>query len=121
MDYAQLQSDIARELDRTDLVSDIPDFIRRGENSLRRDDRLIDFQPIPRLSEQNPTNWLLEEWDDVYLYAALVETAPFLREDERIPVWRSELDRRLDEMHLMKWNQAWRYEMPSRPRRPYGG
>jgi len=121
MDYQQLQADIANELNRSDLAGDIPSFIRRAENSLRRDIRLQDYPPITRLSDDEPTNWLLEDWDDIYFYAALVESAPFLKEDERIPVWRTELDRRLEEMHLKKWNQAWRYEIPTRPRRVYGG
>ena len=41
------------------------------------------------LSASVPYNWLLREHPDVYLYGALLQAAPFLRDDERIPVWRS--------------------------------
>ena len=41
----------------------------------------------PSLSAANPTNWLLEYFPDVYLYSALVHTAPYLQEDNRVTVW----------------------------------
>ena len=41
------------------------------------------------LSDSVACNWLLREHPDVYLYGALLQAAPFLRDDERIPVWRS--------------------------------
>lgn len=41
------------------------------------------------LSASVACNWLLREHPDVYLYGALMQAAPFLRDDERIPVWRS--------------------------------
>jgi len=41
---------------------------------------------IPALSG-NETNWLLTLAPDVYLYGALMEAAPYLQHDERIPVW----------------------------------
>ncbi len=44
---------------------------------------------IEPLSDSNPTNWLLETAPDLYLYGALLESAPYLHEDERIPVWAS--------------------------------
>lgn len=41
------------------------------------------------LSDSVACNWLLREHPDVYLYGALLQAAPFLRDDDRIPVWRS--------------------------------
>ena len=41
----------------------------------------------PSLSAASPTNWLLEYFPDVYLYSALVHTAPYLQEDNRLTVW----------------------------------
>ena len=32
-------------------------------------------------------NWLVQDYFDVFLYCVLKHTAPFLREDARIPVW----------------------------------
>jgi hypothetical protein len=42
---------------------------------------------IPSLSSSNDDNWLLLEAPDVYLYGALLHSAPYLGEDERIAVW----------------------------------
>lgn len=42
---------------------------------------------IPALSDANTTNWLLTEAPDAYLYGALLHTAPFLKDDARVPVW----------------------------------
>lgn len=39
------------------------------------------------LSAQVSCNWLLREHPDVYLYGALMQAAPYLRDDERIGVW----------------------------------
>lgn len=47
------------------------------------------YARIPALSDDAPTNWLLTEWPDIYLYASLVHSAPFLRDDERVAVWGS--------------------------------
>lgn len=44
--------------------------------------------PTP-LSPENQTNWLTDYAPDVLLYAILLEAVPFLKNDERIPVWES--------------------------------
>jgi len=48
---------------------------------------LLYFAKIPSLSDGNTTNWLLEDAPDVYLYGALLHSAPYLSEDERVGVW----------------------------------
>lgn len=47
------------------------------------------YRNIPKLTddESEDTNWLLQDYFDVYLYCVLKHTAPFLREDERLQVW----------------------------------
>lgn len=42
---------------------------------------------IPALSDSNVQNWLLSTAPDIYLYGALSQTAPFLKDDERLVVW----------------------------------
>jgi hypothetical protein len=42
---------------------------------------------IPALSDSNASNWLLEQYQDAYLYGALVHSAPYLKDDARIQVW----------------------------------
>lgn len=39
------------------------------------------------LSSSVPCNWVLREHPDAYLYGALMQSAPFLRDDERIGIW----------------------------------
>jgi hypothetical protein len=51
------------------------------------DAELLYYAKIPSLSDAAPTNWLLTESPDIYLYAALVQSAPYLKEDERTGVW----------------------------------
>jgi len=41
------------------------------------------------LSDSNPTNQWTGYTPDALLFACLAETAPFLREDERLPIWES--------------------------------
>lgn len=48
---------------------------------------LLYIQRIPALSVAVPTNWLLDTAPDAYLYGALIQSAPYLKDDERIPVW----------------------------------
>lgn len=43
----------------------------------------------PALSDAQPTNWLLMKWPNLYLYGALMESAPFLVDDGRFQVWGS--------------------------------
>lgn len=45
------------------------------------------YAKIPALSDDNPSNWLLENHYDLYLYGSLAQTAPYLKEDERLAVW----------------------------------
>jgi len=40
------------------------------------------------LDENNQTNWLTEFAPNLLLYATLLEATPFLKNDERIPVWQ---------------------------------
>lgn len=41
------------------------------------------------LSASVSCNWILREHPDAYLYGALMQAAPFLRDDNRIAVWGS--------------------------------
>lgn len=48
---------------------------------------LLYHQKIPALSASNTTNWLLTAHPDVYLYGALMQSAPYLDDDQRMQVW----------------------------------
>jgi hypothetical protein len=47
------------------------------------------YSKIPALTSLNPTNWLLQRHPDAYLYGALLQSAPYLKDDERIQVWQN--------------------------------
>lgn len=48
------------------------------------------FYELPQLlDETNQTNWLTEFAPELLLYSTLLECAPFLKNDERIPVWEN--------------------------------
>lgn len=46
------------------------------------------FQRPDPLSDTNQTNWFTQYARDLLLYACLLETAPYLKNDQRIPVWK---------------------------------
>lgn len=49
---------------------------------------LIYDRKIPRFSDTQ-VSWVADDYPDLYLYAVLKHTAPFLREDERLPLWQT--------------------------------
>jgi hypothetical protein len=42
---------------------------------------------VPPLSDAQPTNWLLQEHPDAYLYGTLANAEAFIGHDERIQLW----------------------------------
>lgn len=56
---------------------------------------MVYFKAIPALSRDVPQNWLLRKHPDIYLYGALVHSAPYLVDDDRVGIWQQQLDRRL--------------------------
>ena len=53
---------------------------------------------IPALAT-NSTNWLLTMAPDAYLYGTLLESAPYIKEDERIQVWALGLSDALSDLN----------------------
>ncbi len=51
------------------------------------DVELTYYAKIPALSDSATTNWLLTKSPDLYLYGALLETVPYLKDDERLQTW----------------------------------
>jgi hypothetical protein len=60
------------------------------------------FQTIPALSS-SATNWLLTKAPDVYLWGSLLQSAPFLEDDNRIVTWGNLYEAAVTE--LMKADQ----------------
>lgn len=49
--------------------------------------RLLYYQKFANLSNDTDTNWLLTNAPNLYLYGALIEAEPFLKNDGRIATW----------------------------------
>jgi len=54
---------------------------------------ILYYQQPALLGDDLQVNWLTEYAPDVLLYAALLEATPFLKNDERVPMWREMYDR----------------------------
>lgn len=61
---------------------------------------LLYYAEIPALSDSTTSNWLLAESPDLYLYGALLQSAPYLKEDERLGVWSQLYEKLLSDMVL---------------------
>ena len=48
---------------------------------------LVYYADVPALSDENTDNWLLRKYPDIYLYGALIHSAPYLDEDQRTSTW----------------------------------
>lgn len=42
---------------------------------------------IPTMSDDGDQNWLMSNYPDIYLYGTLMQSAPYLAEDQRLQVW----------------------------------
>ena len=54
---------------------------------------ILYYQIPPLLDDEHETNWLTENAPEILLYGTLLEATPFLKNDERIPVWQNMYDR----------------------------
>lgn len=66
---------------------------------------LVYWQTLTALSAGS--NWLVAAHPDIYLYATLCEAAPYLIEDERLPIWEAELEHRLESLNVKTETDLW--------------
>lgn len=59
---------------------------------------LIYYSTLSKLSSTVSSNWLLAASPDVYLYGSLLQAAPYLQDDARIPVWSNLYDKALTDL-----------------------
>jgi hypothetical protein len=104
-------SDIPTPLDMrlpeefTDITSSIPRFYAIDNANIRFDCPLASNYTVTlrylktfALSNSTTTNYLLERAPDAYLYGALAEAAPYMMDDERVPLWESKAQRAITEL-----------------------
>lgn len=61
---------------------------------------LFYYAALSALSATATTNWALTKYPDLYLYGALVHSAPYLKADERIQLWESAYQRILSDIQV---------------------
>lgn len=94
---ATLKTALADEVNRSDISTATGGtwevLIQLAEQRFQRDPRVRDpanNAVLVSLMTTDP-NWLLTGHPDIYFYGTLVECAPYLKDDARIPVWESRL------------------------------
>ena len=53
---------------------------------------MVYWSKLTKLSDDVASNWLLREAPEAYLFGALTEATPFIRDDERVGLWTSKRD-----------------------------
>ena len=56
------------------------------------------YKTFDGLSDAAPTNWVILNAPDVYLYGTLLQAEPFLMNDQRIPVWERGLRQAISDL-----------------------
>lgn len=58
------------------------------------------YARVPALSDDDPSNVILENFPDLYLYGSLIHSAPYIQNDQRIVLWRQEYERALVQIQI---------------------
>lgn len=58
------------------------------------------YKEMTAMSADSDTNWLLTKAPDAYLYGALINSGPYLKDDERALVWLQMHDAALEELRM---------------------
>jgi hypothetical protein len=64
------------------------------------------YAKLPPLSEFG-TNWLLTKWPDLYLFASLMEGAPFMGDDQRTATWGTLYQKAFDDAMASDQRMRW--------------
>lgn len=61
---------------------------------------MIYYARLADLSTSSSTNWLLVKYPDLYFYATLMHAAPYIRGDERVPLWAGAFEKCLEQLRI---------------------
>jgi len=61
---------------------------------------MLYYGRIPALTDLEPDNWLLRDAPDIYLYGALVQSAPYLVDDARTQLWAGLYQSSVDALNI---------------------
>lgn len=65
------------------------------------------YASLQPLSDEVTTNWLLLKWPSAYLFGALAETAPYLRDDDRVQLWQGKFETAINEVQAATDRMQW--------------
>ena len=60
--------------------------------------QMLYWRKVAPLSTTNTTNWLLDDHPDIYVYGSLVHSAPYLKDDNRLPMWQELLNAAVEQL-----------------------
>jgi len=76
---------------------------------------------LDRLSSSVTSNWILDDNSDVYLYGSLIHSAPFLKDDQRVPTWEARFEKGLAQIAALIERRKWAANtLIMRPRQAIG-
>lgn len=81
-------------------------FIVRPQPDSAYSYELSYYEKIPDL-QTNSTNWLMTLYPDAYLYGALLEAAPYLKDRDEIAIWDVKFNRVIDEIRSADTKDRW--------------
>ena len=73
------------------------------------------FREITPLSDDNTTNWLLEDYPDAYLWGALAAAEAYAKDKEQAMMWKAQFDETLGEIMSAGRKMAAPHQLVQRP------
>lgn len=70
------------------------------------------YRKIPALADATDANWLLLAHPDLYLYTTLIQSAPYLKDDERLQVWGGLQQKILEDIRMANERASYRGATP---------
>lgn len=65
------------------------------------------YKKVPRLDEDEDTNWLLERHPDCWLAGAVSQGHKYTMDEQRAAYWSGECDKIIEEILLQDWTDRW--------------
>jgi hypothetical protein len=59
------------------------------------------------LSAGSPTNWLILNYPNIYLWGSLIEAADYIDNDRQIAKWKARLDEAISRLEKADWRSRW--------------
>jgi len=83
------------------LVGDTFQFAPVADSDTAYTGTLVYDAALAPLTSTQTTNWVLTNHPDVYLYGAAFHSAPYLKDDDRMPLWESLYRKALDQIRVL--------------------